>query len=99
MTQEEWNEYFEQSQRSLNEHADKLYEAQARTDAKIKELVEAQSRTDANINRLTDRLDRFATLTTENMNKLTQAMLGLTDYVARHDADIRRLQGEQGSPG
>ena len=85
MHMDEWVEFLKQSIESHDRQLGALTDKVARVDAQIEALT---GRVDA----LTTRLDRFVEVTQLNFDRLTKAMLGLTEHVADHGRRISRLE-------
>jgi hypothetical protein len=61
-------------------------------DRQIGELVERQDKTTANIDALGVRVDKLAETAQLNFDRLTKAMIGLTEHVADHRRRIESLE-------
>ena len=77
---------------TLDERIEFLMQSIESHDRQIGELVERMDKTTVNIDALGTRVDKFVETTQLNFDRLTTAMLGLTEHVADHQRRIERLE-------
>ena len=73
---------------SIESHDRQIGELAERMD----ELAERMDKTTANIDALGTRVDKLAETTQLNFDRLTAAMMGLTEHVADHQRRIEKLE-------
>jgi hypothetical protein len=77
---------------TLDERIEFLMQSIESHDRQIGELVDRMDKTTVNIDALGARVDKFVETTQLNFDRLTTAMLGLTEHVADHQRRIERLE-------
>jgi hypothetical protein len=78
---------------TIDERIEFLMQSIESHDRQIGELTENGAKLDARLNALSATVDRLAETTQLNFDRLTQAMMGLTDHTADHGRRITRLEG------
>ena len=76
----------------LVEHMDQLTVRLDQLTVRVDQLAVRVDRTTANIDTLGARLDKMAETTQLNFDRLTKAMMGLTEHVADHQRRIENLE-------
>lgn len=77
---------------TIEERVEFLIQSIESHDRQIGELVEKIDKTTGNIDALGMRVDRLAETTQLNFDRLTKAMLGLTEHVTDHRRRIENLE-------
>jgi hypothetical protein len=85
---------------TIDERIEFLMQSIESHDRQMAELVENGARVDARLDTLTTRLDnftanvdRFREMTQLNFDRLTQAMMGLTEHIVDHQRRITDIEG------
>ena len=77
---------------TLDERIEFLMQSIESHDRQIGELVEWDGKQAERIKALDARLDRFIEMTQLNFDRLTSAMMGLTEHTADHQHRIEKLE-------
>jgi len=92
MTIEERVEFLMQSIESHDRQIGELVERMDQTGERMDQLVGRMDQTTSNIDALGAKVDKLAETTQLNFDRLTTAMLALTDHVADHRRRIEKLE-------
>jgi hypothetical protein len=77
---------------TIDERMEFLMQSIESHDRQIGELVERVDKTTTNIDFLGTKVDKLAETTQLNFDRLTTAMMGLTEHVADHQRRIEKLE-------
>jgi chromosome segregation ATPase len=98
MTEDDRMEFLRQSIESHDRQLGELAEQMDITRAEIRELNQTVRDSLRRIDALDERVDRLAQTTQLNFDRLTKAMMGLTEHVVNHQHRLEALESNQ-DPG